>query len=205
MEEGRTYGYVRVSSKEQNEDRQVIALGEAGVAAERMYIDKQSGKDFARTAYHRLIRRLHKGDVLVVKSIDRLGRNYDEIVLQWRILTKDKNVDIVILDMPLLDTRQKDVGLIGTFIADIVLQILSYVAQAERESIRQRQAEGIMAAHARGVRFGRPVIKLPENFAQMAKEWERSELRTKDFMRQAGMSEATLYRRLREHQVVRAK
>lgn len=155
-----TYGYIRVSSHDQNEDRQLIALHEVGVLDADIYIDKQSGKDFERPQYKKLLRKLKRGDLLYVKSIDRLGRNYKEILEQWRILTKDKVVDIVVLDMPLLDTRRgKD--LMGTFLSEIVLQVLSFVAENERVNIRQRQAEGIAAAKARGVRFGRPPTPLP--------------------------------------------
>ena len=159
----RNYGYVRVSTKDQNEDRQYIALRELCIPEENIFMDKQSGKDFVRPQYRRLVRRLKKDDLLYVKSIDRLGRNYTEILEQWRILTKEKGADIVVLDMPLLDTRRgKD--LMGTFLSDIVLQVLSFVAENERSNIRQRQAEGIAAAKARGVRFGRPPLPLPENF-----------------------------------------
>ena len=159
------YGYIRVSSRDQNEERQLIALKEVGVADKNIYLDKQSGKDFDRPKYKRLLRKIKKDDVLYIKSIDRLGRNYEEIQNQWRILTKEKGIDIVVLDMPLLDTRRgKD--LMGTFLSDIVLQVLSFVAENERINIRQRQAEGIAAAKARGVRFGRPPKSLPENFYQ---------------------------------------
>ena len=165
------YGYVRVSSKEQNEERQMIAMAEAGVTPGNIYMDKLSGKDFKRPQYRRLIRQLKKDDVLYIKSIDRLGRNYSEILEQWRVLTKDKGIDIVVLDMPLLDTRRgKD--LIGTFLNDIVLQLLSFVAENERINIRQRQAEGIAAAKARGVRFGRPSSPLPENFSDIYLLWK---------------------------------
>ena len=161
----RNYGYVRVSTKDQNEDRQYIALRELCIPEENIFMDKQSGKDFVRPQYRRLVRRLKKDDLLYVKSIDRLGRNYTEILEQWRILTKEKGADIVVLDMPLLDTRRgKD--LMGTFLSDIVLQVLSFVAENERSNIRQRQAEGIAAAKARGVRFGRPPLPLPENFQE---------------------------------------
>lgn len=164
------YGYSRVSSREQNEARQRIALRETGVSEKNIYLDKQSGKDFDRPQYKKLIRKLKKDDLLYVKSIDRLGRNYAEILEQWRILTKEKGVDIVVLDMPLLDTRRgKD--LVGTFLSDIVLQVLSFVAENERTNIRQRQAEGIAAAKARGVRFGRPPNPLPENFPEQYRQW----------------------------------
>lgn len=163
---GHIYGYIRVSTREQNEDRQLVALQNLNIPAGQIYMDKQSGKDFNRPMYRKLLRRLKKGDLLYIKSIDRLGRNYEEILTQWRVLTKEKQVDIVVLDMPLLDTRRgKD--LMGTFLSDIVLQILSFVAENERSNIRQRQAEGIAAAKARGVRFGRPPLPLPENFPEV--------------------------------------
>lgn len=167
---GTIYGYIRVSTREQNEARQRIALGEMAVPAQNIYMDRQSGKDFDRPQYLRLLRKLKEDDLLYIKSIDRLGRNYDEILQQWRLLTKEKRVDIVVLDMPLLDTRRgKD--LMGTFLSDIVLQVLSFVAENERASIRRRQAEGIAAAKARGVRFGRPPRPLPENFQSARKRW----------------------------------
>ena len=163
---GNVFGYIRVSSTDQNEDRQRIAMQKKGIEAKNLYIDKQSGKDFQRPRYRQMVRRLKPGDLLYVLSIDRLGRNYEEIQNQWRILTKEKGVDICVIDMPLLDTRRgKD--LMGTFIADLVLQILSFVAQNERENIRKRQAEGIAAAKARGVKFGRPPRPLPENFYEI--------------------------------------
>ena len=169
------YGYVRVSTREQNEDRQLIALREMGVPEKNIYMDKQSGKDFERPAYKRLLRKLKKDDLLYIKSIDRLGRNYEEIQNQWRVLTKDKGVDIVVLDMPLLDTRRgKD--LMGTFLSDIVLQVLSFVAENERTNIRQRQAEGIAAAKAKGVRFGRPPAPLPENFHHLYQQWKNGKI-----------------------------
>lgn len=169
------YGYVRVSTREQNEDRQLIALKESGVEEKNIFTDKQSGKDFERPKYKKLLRKLKKDDLLVIKSIDRLGRNYDEILQQWRLLTKDKGIDIVVLDMPLLDTRRgKD--LMGTFLSDIVLQILSFVAENERTNIRQRQAEGIAAAKARGVKFGRPQKPLPEGFQEAYLQWKKGEI-----------------------------
>lgn len=165
------YGYIRVSSKEQNEERQRIAMQQAGLLPKNVYLDKQSGKDFARPQYQKLLRRLKRDDLLYVKSIDRLGRNYEEILQQWRLLTKDKGVDIVVLDMPLLDTRRgKD--LMGTFLSDIVLQLLSFVAENERTTIRQRQAEGIAAARARGVRLGRPPQPLPASFPGVCRRWK---------------------------------
>ena len=169
---GTIYGYIRVSTKEQNEDRQMIALREVGVPEKNIFMDKQSGKDFNRPQYRKLLRKLKKDDLLYIKSIDRLGRNYEEILQQWRYLTKDKGIDIVVLDMPLLDTRRgKD--LMGTFLSDIVLQVLSFVAENERTNIRQRQAEGIAAAKARGVRFGRPEKEIPDDFEEIVAAWEQ--------------------------------
>ncbi len=161
------YGYIRVSTKEQNEDRQLIAMNEYGIQVKNLFMDKQSGKDFLRPSYQRLMRKLKPADVVVIKSIDRLERNYDEILEQWRIITREKKAAIVVLDMPLLDTRQKDRDLTGVFISDLVLQILSYVAQTERENIHKRQAEGIAAAKARGVHMGRPKIAIPTNFEKI--------------------------------------
>lgn len=169
------YGYARVSTKEQNEERQLIALTAFGITAHAIFVDKQSGKDFERTQYRQLMRKLKDGDTLVVKSIDRLGRNYEEILEQWRVITKEKGAAIVVLDMPLLDTRRSR-DLTGTLIADIVLQLLSYVAQTEREFIHQRQAEGIAAAKARGVKFGRPYKELPAGFQEVKARWKRGEL-----------------------------
>ena len=169
------YGYARVSTKEQNELRQLIALREFGLTDRAIFVDKQSGKDFDRRSYQRLLRKLKDGDTLVVKSIDRLGRNYEEIIKQWRYLTKEKRIDIIVLDMPLLDTRRgKD--LMGTFLSDIVLQVLSFVAENERSNIRQRQAEGIAAAKARGVKFGRPPKPLPENFHTVYQRWKNGKI-----------------------------
>ena len=169
------YGYARVSTKEQNELRQLIALREFGLTDRAIFVDKQSGKDFDRRSYQRLLRKLKDGDTLVIKSIDRLGRNYEEILEQWRFLTKEKGIDIVVLDMPLLDTRRgKD--LLGTFLSDIVLQVLSFVAENERTNIRQRQAEGIAAAKARGIRFGRPPKPLPDGFHQAYQQWKSGAL-----------------------------
>jgi DNA invertase Pin-like site-specific DNA recombinase len=191
------YGYVRVSSADQNEDRQVIALREIGVSSAMIFTDKLSGRHFERGAYKSLLRKLRAGDLLYIHSIDRLGRNYDEIQEQWRLLTKERGVDIIVLDMPLLDTR-RDKDLMGTFIADLVLQILSFVAHSERESIRKRQAEGIAAAKARGVRFGRPVKKPPENFGTLVHKWEHGKIPITELLIQSGLREATFYRRLRE-------
>lgn len=196
----KTYGYIRVSSADQNEARQRIAIREK-VAAERIYIDKQSGKDFERPQYKRLVKRLREGDLLYILSIDRLGRDYQEIQNQWRILTKEIGVDICVLDMPLLDTRNgKD--LMGTFIADLVLQILSFVAQSERESIKKRQEQGIEAAKARGVKFGRPQQGAPEDFARLVAAWEQKERKLSEVLQECGMSESTFYRRLREYRQI---
>lgn len=195
------YGYVRVSSTDQNEDRQLIAFSEKQIPKKNIYMDKQSGKDFERPQYKRLVRKLKNGDILYILSIDRLGRNYEEIQRQWRILTKEIGVDICVIDMPLLDTRNgKD--LMGTFIADLVLQILSFVAQNERENIKKRQAEGIAAAKAKGVRFGRPEKEIPDDFAKLIRQWEKKQLPFTDMLKQCGMSEATFYRRLREFRLL---
>lgn len=191
------YGYVRVSTKEQCEDRQMIAMQEAAIPRRQVFMDKQSGKDFARPQYKRMIRRLRRGDVLYVLSIDRLGRNYEDIQEQWRILTREIGVDICVIDMPLLDTRNgKD--LMGTFIADLVLQILSFVAQNEREAIRKRQAEGIAAAKARGVSFGRQFLDLPEDYWEVVKRWEKQEITRQEALKLTGVSQSTFYRRLRD-------
>ena len=185
-----TYGYVRVSSREQNEDRQLDALREMEIAKRNIFIDKQSGKDFERPQYKRLIRKVKREDLIYIKSIDRLGRNYSEIQEQWRFLTKEKGADIVVLDMPLLDTRRgKD--LTGTLIADIVLQLLSYVAQTEREFIHQRQAEGIAAAKARGARFGRPAKPVPPEAPALIRQWQSGRLTASAASRQLGISRKT--------------
>lgn len=192
------YGYVRVSSADQNEDRQLIAMEEKGVSQKNIYIDKQSGKDFNRWQYKKMIKKLRKGDVLYVLSIDRLGRNYEDIQNQWRFLTKEIGIDICVLDMPLLDTRNgKD--LMGTFIADLVLQILSFVAQNERENIRKRQAQGIAAAKAKGVRFGRPENPLPNNFLEIVNRWEKGELTMDEVLSMCNISKSTFYRRKKEY------
>ena len=190
----KTYGYARVSSREQNLDRQLDALAAAGVEAANVYADHASGKDFERPAYKRLLRRLRAGDLLVVKSIDRLGRNYEEIQDAWRDLTKRRGVDVVVLDMPLLDTRVGPEGLTGTFIADLVLQILSYVAQVERESIRQRQAEGIASAKARGVRFGRPAIERPGSYAANRRAYLEGHITRREAAARLGVSVSTFDR-----------
>ena len=191
------YGYARVSTVEQNEARQLGALREIGVPQGNIFMDKQSGKDFQRPQYKRLVRRMKKDDLLYVLSIDRLGRNYGEILEQWRYLTKEKGVDIVVLDMPLLDTRRgKD--LMGTFIADLVLQILSFVAQSERENIKKRQEQGIAAAKARGVKFGRPPKPLPENFYEVHKAWRGKKMTLRDAAAACGLPEGTFYAKARK-------
>ena len=190
------YGYVRVSSMDQNEDRQLLAMWERQVEPECIYVDKQSGKDFIRPQYQKMLEELKEGDLIYVMSIDRLGRNYEEIQDQWRVLTKEIGADICVIDMPLLDTRNgKD--LMGTFISDLVLQILSFVAQNERENIKRRQQQGIQAAMLRGVKFGRPPLETPSDFSEMTAAWERGELPLKELLRRNGMSESTFYRRLR--------
>jgi len=187
---GNLYGYIRVSTRDQNEDRQLIALRELKIPEKNIFMDKQSGKDFNRPQYKRLVRKLKKDDLLYIKSIDRLGRNYGEILEQWRLLTKEKGVDIVVLDMPLLDTRRgKD--LMGTFLSDIVLQVLSFVAENERVNIRQRQAEGIAAAKARGVRFGRPPKPLPENFHSAYQRWRADKITGTAAAKECGMPLST--------------
>ena len=185
------YGYIRVSTKEQNEERQLFAMKDFGVPEKSIFFDKLSGKDFERPAYRRLLNKLKPGDILVIKSIDRLGSDYGEILEQWRIITKEKQSNLVVLDIPLLDTRQNERDLTGTFIADLVLQILSYVAQQELTFIRQRQADGIAAAKARGVKFGRPKKKLPAMFGEVRDAWERKEISTREAGRQLGVSYKT--------------
>lgn len=186
----KTYGYIRVSSKDQNEDRQLLALQALPVLMENIYMDKLSGKDFNRPAYKRLVRKMKEGDLLVIKSIDRLGRNYEEIIYQWRVLTKEKKIDIYVLDMPLLDTRQgKD--LMGTFIADLVLQLLSFVAENERQNIRTRQAEGIAAARLKGVRFGRPRKPIHPDFPKWRKLWLQGDISSRKAAKKMGISHQT--------------
>lgn len=194
------YGYIRVSSTDQNGDRQMAAMREAGVAETDIYMDRQSGKDFDRPQYKIMTGRLEKGDLLYILSIDRLGRNYEEIQKQWRILTKEVCIDICVIDMPLLDTRNgKD--LMGTFIADLVLQILSFVAESERSNIRKRQAQGIAAAKARGVRFGRPEARIPEEFPKIVRDWERKRISIDEALEKCGISESTFYRKVREYRI----
>ena len=198
------YGYIRVSSMDQNEDRQRIAMREKAVCDRNIYMDRQSGKDFERPQYKRMVKRLKHGDLLYVLSIDRLGRNYEEIKEQWRILTKEKGIDICVIDMPLLDTRQgKD--LMGTFIADLVLQILSFAAQSERENIKKRQEQGIAAAKARGVKFGRPEKEIPEDFGEIVWLWEKKQISFSEVLEICRISEATFYRRLRKFRMEQPK
>lgn len=199
-DKNKIYGYVRVSSTDQNEERQMVALAEAGVPEKNIFMDKQSGKSFDRPQYKKMVKKLKSGDLLYVLSIDRLGSNYEEIQNQWRVITKEIGTDICVLDMPLLDTRQgKD--LMGTFIADLVLQILSFVAQSERENIKKRQEQGIAAAKAKGVRFGRPEIPLPDNFGKLVKDWEKKRISFEEVLKLCNMSEATFYRKLREYRI----
>ena len=195
------YGYVRVSSIDQNEDRQIAALREVSVPEKKIFMDKQSGKDFERPYYKKLVRKLKAGDLLYILSIDRLGRNYEEIQKQWRVLTKEIGIDICVLDMPLLDTRNgKD--LMGTFIADLVLQILSFVAQSERENIKKRQAEGIAVAKAKGVKFGRPEKKVPDDFGKVVRAWEQKKILFAEVLELCDMSEATFFHKLREYRLI---
>ena len=198
------YGYVRVSSTDQNEDRQLVALRERGITKKDIYMDKLSGKDFNRPQYKKLVRKLRMGDVLYILSVDRLGRNYEEIQEQWRVLTKEIGIDICVIDMPLLDTRNgKD--LMGTFIADLVLQILSFVAQSERENIRSRQAQGIAAAKEKGVRFGRPKKDLPEDFSEYVEAWEHGTKEHKKILEECGMSQSTFYRKAKIWREIQAE
>lgn len=191
------YGYIRVSSREQNEDRQRIALRGITIPEKNLFMDRQSGKDFDRPSYKRMVRRMKRDDVLYIKSIDRLGRNYEEILEQWRILTKEKGIDIVVLDMPLLDTRRgKD--LMGTFLSDIVLQVLSFVAENERTNIRQRQAEGIAAAKEKGVKFGRPALPYPDNFQEIHHDWRKKKITLQQAAEACGMPTGTFYAKARK-------
>ena len=191
------YGYVRVSTREQNEGRQMLALNRKEVPKENIYIDKQSGKDFERPMYIRMLEKLKKDDLIYIKSIDRLGRNYEEILEQWRVLTKEKKVDIVVIDMELLDTRRgKD--LMGTFLSDVVLQVLSFVAENERKNIRERQKEGIEAAKVRGVQFGMPKRDLPDNFVQICRKWKKGEIIGREAAKLCGMPLTTFYGRAKE-------
>ena len=196
-----TYAYIRVSTRDQNEDRQLAALTTLGISEVNLFLDKQSGKDFNRPAYRKLVKKLKPGDLLIIKSIDRLGRNYEEILEQWRYITKEIQADIRVLDMPLLDTSNHR-DLTGTLIADIVLQLLSYVAQSERENIRKRQSEGIAAAKARGVRFGRPEKEVPDDFEKIVRNWEQKKQSFEETLKQCSMSKTTFYRRLREYRML---
>ena len=198
----KVYGYIRVSSIDQNEERQKVALSEVGVPKKNIFMDKRSGKNFDRPQYKTMVKKLKKGSLLYILSIDRLGRNYEEIQNQWRIITKEIGADICVLDMPLLDTRQgKD--LMGTFIADLVLQILSFVAQSERENIKKRQEQGIAAAKSKGVRFGRPEIPVPANFGKLVQDWEKKKTSFEETLKLCNMSEATFYRRLHEYRTAK--
>ncbi len=198
------YAYVRVSTIDQNEDRQLIAMEQAGVPKKNIFIDKQSGKDFNRPNYKRLVKKMREGDLLYVLSIDRLGRNYEEIQNQWRIITKEKKVDIVVIDMPLLDTR-RDKNLLGTFISDMVLQLLSFVAQNERETTKIRQAQGIAAAKARGVKFGRPMKNVSDEFADEVERWAKKEIPLEEILQKYGICKATFYRRLKEMELAKRR
>ena len=198
---GNVYGYIRVSSQDQNEDRQLMAMREKQVPSGHLFMDKQSGKDFNRPEYIRMVKKFRSGDLLYILSIDRLGRNYEEIQKQWRILTKEIGIDICVIDMPLLDTRNgKD--LMGTFIADLVLQILSFVAESERNNIKKRQAEGIAAARARGVHLGRPVKEPPEDFPEIVKAWEKGQISLAEALKRSKMGQTTFYRRRREYRLL---
>ena len=199
----KTYAYVRVSTLDQNTNRQLAEMQKLGISAQQIVIEKQSGKDFERPKYLELVERLQQGDLLYILSIDRLGRNYEEIQNQWRVLTKEKGVDIAVLDMPLLDTRlHKD--LMGTFIADLVLQVLSFVAQSERENIRKRQEQGIAAAKARGVHMGRPVISVPKDFGSIVKQWERKQISLTQAMSLCGMKRSTFFQRVHEYKLLQS-
>ena len=195
------FGYIRVSARDQNVARQLDALSRFDIPPKNLYVEKQSGKDFCRPAYQRLLRRLACGDLLVVKSIDRLGRSYGEILDQWRIITREKEADILVVDFPLLDTRAGGGGLTGRFIADLTLQVLAYVAQAERENIRQRQAEGIASARARGVRFGPPVKELPADFEIHYRAWQEGDIPLDTLLERCNMRRSTFYKRLREYRL----
>lgn len=196
----KNYAYIRVSSLDQNEARQLRVMEELKIPKENIYIDKQSGKDFQRQNYQKLIKALKSGDLLYILSIDRLGRNYKEIQNQWRYLTEERKIDICVIDMPLLDTRRyKD--LLGTFISDLVLQVLSFVAESERDNIRKRQAQGIAAAKAKGIRFGRPEAKIPKNFKQLVNKWRNNKITCEEILKICQISKATFYRRVREMEI----
>jgi DNA invertase Pin-like site-specific DNA recombinase len=197
VNEKKIYGYVRVSSKDQNEDRQMIAMRDINIPERNIFTDKQSGKDFERPMYKKMLKKLKENDVLYIKSIDRLGRNYEEILEQWRIITKEKKIDIVVIDMPLLDTRREK-NLLGTFIADLVLQILSYVSETERETTKQRQREGIEAAKLKGVQFGRPSKDYPDNWETLVEKYENGEISAKDAAHECDITASTFYRRVKK-------
>jgi DNA invertase Pin-like site-specific DNA recombinase len=197
VNEKKIYGYVRVSSKDQNEDRQMIAMRDMNIPEKNIFTDKQSGKDFERPMYKKMLKKLKENDVLYIKSIDRLGRNYEEILEQWRIITKEKKIDIVVIDMPLLDTRREK-NLLGTFIADLVLQILSYVSETERETTKQRQREGIEAAKLKGVQFGRPSKDYPDNWETLVEKYENGEISAKDAAHECDITASTFYRRVKK-------
>lgn len=197
--ENNAYGYARVSSRDQNEERQILALLEMGVPEQNIYVDKQSGKDFNRPQYKKMLRRVKPDDLIYIKSIDRLGRNYTEILDQWKVITKDKRVDLYVMDMPILDTRREK-NLLGTFISDLVLALLSYVAENERNNIRQRQAEGIAAAKARGVHLGRHPNPLPENFYEVYQQWKMKNISVSEAARQCGMPQTTFFERARAYE-----
>ncbi len=196
MKKQKIFGYMRVSTKEQHEERQKIALLQTGVPERQIYMDKQSGKDFHRPQYEKLLKKLDDNSVLFVTSIDRLGRNYEDLNEQWRIITKEKGADIVVIDMPVLDTRREK-NLLGTFISDLVLALLSYAAENERINIRQRQAEGIAAAKMRGVKFGRPKVSLPDNFLEIHKKWREKEMTIKEAAKACGLAESTFFDKAR--------
>lgn len=196
---GKIYGYVRVSSRDQNEDRQLITMREMQVPEENIYVDKQSGKDFNRPQYKKLLRKVKPDDIIYIKSIDRLGRNYGEILDQWKLITKDKHVDLYVIDMPILDTRREK-NLLGTFISDLVLTLLSYVAENERVNIRQRQAEGIAAAKARGVHFGRVPSPLPDNFYEVYQRWKMKKISVSQAAQECGMPQTTFFDRAKAYE-----
>ena len=196
-----TYGYVRVSSTDQNEDRQMIALHQVGVEDKHIFMDKQSGKDFDRPQYKKRVKKMRHGDLLYVLSIDRLGRNYDEIQHQWRILTKEIGIDVCVIDMPLLDTRRSK-DLLGTFVADLVLQVLSFAAHNERDNIRKRQAEGIAAAKARGVHMGSPNKTLPDDFPEIVAQWKKKQITAAEAMKRCNLCESTFYKKVKEYSCV---
>jgi DNA invertase Pin-like site-specific DNA recombinase len=204
VNEKKIYGYVRVSSKDQNEDRQMIAMRDVNIPEKNIFIDKQSGKNFERPMYKKMVKKLKENDILYIKSIDRLGRNYEEILEQWRIITKEKKTEIVVIDMPLLDTRREK-NLLGTFIADLVLQILSYVSETERATTKQRQREGIEAAKLKGVQFGRPSKDYPDNWKTLVEKYENGEISAKEAAEECNITASTFYRRVKKMRGARGK